>query len=349
MDFQYLEFRDIDLTDEFFDSLKEDYKEFSYWFAKKATNKAYVFKNESNGIDGFLYHKIENEAVTDVEPIMPVMKRLKIGTFKINAHGTRLGERFIKKSLDYAVLEKVSEIYVTVFPKHESLIEAFKRYGFRETAQKKTNNGVELVLVKKMGENLGDVALNYPYIDNAKRKYLLALYPKWHSRLLPDSILSNENKSAIVEDVSHTNSIHKIYLTAMKGTEELKRGDILVIYRTKDNQGPAYYRSVATSLCVVEDVKDINTFNSEKEFLAYTASYSIFSNQELKSFYNNKKYPIIIKFCYNIALTKRVTRGEMIDELGFDPNTYWGFFPLNEQQFLGVVRKGRVDEGLIIN
>jgi len=36
----------------------------------------------------------------------------------------------------------------------------------------------------------------------------------------------------IVKDVSHTNSIHKIYLTKMQGTEQLKRGDLLVIYRT---------------------------------------------------------------------------------------------------------------------
>ena len=38
----------------------------------------------SGTIDGFLYLKIENDALEDITPSMPAAKRLKIGTFKIN-------------------------------------------------------------------------------------------------------------------------------------------------------------------------------------------------------------------------------------------------------------------------
>ncbi|WP_163832269.1 N-acetyltransferase [Spartinivicinus ruber] len=349
LNWQYLKFKDINLEDSFFDSLKEDYSEFSDWFERKCENNAYVFKNDNNEIDGFLYHKIEEEAVTDISPPLPPKKRLKIGTFKVNAHGTRLGERFIKKSLDFALLEGVSEVYVTIFPKHEALIDSFKRYGFREVADKTTTNGVELVLLKQMGVYIGEVKSDYPYIDNTGRKFILSLYPEWHSRLLPDSILNTESKDAVVKDISHTNSIHKVYLTAMSGVESLCKGDILVIYRTSDKKGPAHYRSVATSICVVEETKDISCFSTLDEFIGYTASYSIFKKRELEAFYSEKKYPTIIKFCYNVALSKRVTRGEMIDDLGMSANQYWGFFELTESQFEGIIKKGKVNESLIIN
>lgn len=349
MELEYLKFKDINLDDPFFDSLKSDYIEFSNWFSKKSQNKAYIYKNDKGMIDGFLYHKIEDEEVSDVEPALPPKRRVKIGTFKINAHGTRLGERFVKKSLDYAVLENVEEVYVTIFQKHEALVNAFKRYGFSEAAKKITPNGEELVLLKSMGKITGDVKSNYPYIDFKNRKFILSLYPQWHSRLLPDSILRNEDPAALVKDISHTNSIHKIYLTSMSGTEGLKRGDILVIYRTTDNQGPAHYRSVATSICVVEDLRDINSFKTEEDFLKYSSSYSIFTDSELKNFYRRKNYPTVIKFCYNSALLKRVTRGQMIEEIGIDGDQYWGFFQLTDQQFIEIAEKGQLNESLIIN
>ena len=42
---KYEYFKDLDLNDGFFDSLKDSYKEFSTWFAQKAKEdeKAYVF------------------------------------------------------------------------------------------------------------------------------------------------------------------------------------------------------------------------------------------------------------------------------------------------------------------
>ena len=349
MDLQYVHFKQIDCNDKFFDSLKEDYSEFDEWFNRKANEKAYVFTNADGSIDGFLYLKIEDGPVDDVEPHLPPELRIKIGTFKINAHGTRMGERFIKKALDHALFYKVKEIYVTIFPTHTQLVEMFTRYGFETKASKNTPNGTELVMVKRLGCISGNVGTDYPYIYGGNRKFVLALYPEWHSRLLPDSILFNEDPSKLVKDISHTNSIHKIYLTKMAGTESLKSGDILVIYRTGDGQGPAHYRAVATSVCVVEDVKQITDFDDVNSFLKYSSSYSIFSENELENFFKWKKYPTIIRFTYNIALTKRVIRGQMIEDLGISADLYWGFFQLTDEQFEGIIRIGEVDESLIVN
>ena len=114
------------------------------------------------------------------------------------------------------------------------------------------------------------------------RHFVLSLYPQWHSRLLPDSLLKTESAS-ILKDVSHTNSIHKIYLAAMQGIEQLKRGDTLMIYRTADG-GSGYHTSVITSLCVVEELTNVSQYKTEADFLTYCEPYSIFSNDELKAF-----------------------------------------------------------------
>jgi len=348
MNLQTIKFRDVNVDDYFFDSLRADYREFREWFTKKADEHAYLHCDDSGSINGFLYQKIECEELENVTPPQPNKKRLKIGTLKIDAHGTRLGERFIKKSLDYAFIEEVEEIYVTIFSKHTGLISLFTKYGFEHKADKKSKNGIELVLIKNMKIRYNDINLDYPFINLKNQKYLLSIYPKWHSRLLPDSILKTEDEDAILFDVSHTNSIHKVYLTNMTGTAGLKHGDILVIYRTSDGLGPAYYRSVATSLCVVDEVRIISTFASLNDFLDYTRSYSIFSDKELTDLYNNKRYPVIIKFNYNYALPRRVTRREMIEEIGINEN-YWGFFNLTDKQFLEILQRGHVNESITFN
>lgn len=334
---QIKHFKEINLFDSFFDSLKQDYQEFEEWFIKKSENQACIFKSAGDVIDGFLYLKFEDEAVTDVLPPMAKAKRLKIGTFKINPHGTRLGERFLKRAFDIAVTNQAESLYVTVFEKHVGLVQLFLKYGFRKIGIKLTKNGEEAVYERRLDSVIGDVVLDYPRIPLRKnRHFLLSIYPQWHSRLLPDSLLVNENIS-ILQDVSHTNSIHKIYLTSMNGVNRLTRGDTLLIYRTQD-QGAAYYTSVVTSICVVEELKHISQFISEKDFQNYCQPYSVFDKNELSSFYTSKRYPWLIRFTYNMALTKRPNRKMLIEEVGLSASQYWGFFQISTDQFKQIVK-----------
>lgn len=343
------QFKNVNIQDPFFASLIGDYKEFSAWFAKKAEDKAYVFEDDNNNVNGFLYLKTEEGALDDVVPQLPSKKRLKVGTMKINARGTKLGERFIKKIFDHALHNSVSEIYVTVFPNHDVLIALFTKYGFVQTAEKHTQNGTELVLIKDLSALQDTLVTSYPLADMANRNiYLLSLNPQWHTRLLPDSILKNENAD-IIEDISHANSIHKVYLAAMDGLEKLKPGDILVIYRTSDGLGPAHYRSVATSVGVVEEYRPISSFASRDEFMSYCQPYSVFSDAELDQFWLRKKYPHVFRFTYNAAFKRRVTRGEMIEKFSMNPAAYWGFMRLTRDQFNSIAQAGQMDESIIIN
>ena len=88
-------FSEIDLQDAFFLSLRNDYPGFDNWFKGKSDQEAYV-QYENNKIIGFLFLKVEKNLVNDVVPNIHANKILKVSTFKINAHGTKMGEQFIK-------------------------------------------------------------------------------------------------------------------------------------------------------------------------------------------------------------------------------------------------------------
>jgi GNAT superfamily N-acetyltransferase len=340
-------FAAIDLNDPFFDSLKADYAEFAQWFHAKADKEAYVLRIDDN-LAGFLHLKREDDSIEDIDPPLPSRPRIKIGTMKVDAHGTRLGERFVKKAFDHAVCEGADELYVTVFPKHTGLIELLTRFGFTQHGTKTTSNGTEIVFTKTIGQLRGDVWLDYPVVDSrAATKMLLSIYPMWHTKLFPDSILHNETYD-VLSDVSHTNSIQKTYVCFMD-LPRLTTGDIVVIYRTSDNKGPAEYRSVATSICTITEVRYKTTFSSVDDYVAFTEPFSVFSADELRQWWNRGRHLWVLKMLYNAALTKRLIRRDLADTVGLDRDAYWGHMNLTDDQFARIVKMGGVDGRLVAN
>lgn len=341
-------FSEIDVNNSFFDSLKTDYAEFSSWYSKKALQgeKAFILYDNLT-IRAFLYLKVENEAITDVLPSLDAKPRLKIGTMKIDAHGTKLGERCIKRIFDTAMKMKIYDLYVTVFEKHIALRQLLETFGFTIHGTKETTNGKEMVYTKNIRNISGERLKDYPLVNVSSNIHVLSIYPEFHTRLFSDSILNNESVD-ILKDVSHTNSIHKLYICAMKKVMTFKKGDTLLIYRTSDKAGAAKYRSVVTSICVVEEILNINEFTNKVDFIHYCEKYSIFSRQELGLFYDTKKYPYLIRMTYNVSLSKRVTNGHLVDNLGVNPD-YWGVFDINREQFDQIIRAGEVDESFIVN
>lgn len=342
-------FDDIDLGDSFFDSLKADYYEFEKWFASKQDSWAYVHERNDSLLDGFLYLKTEDGPVNDISPKLPAGKRIKIGTFKIDAHGTKLGERFIKKIFDHAVDENISQLYLTVFPKHIGLIGLLSRYGFKKIGEKNSKNGTEIVLFRELvwRDDL-DREKNYPLIKMDGSYFQVGIYPNYHTRLLPDSILNNENMK-IVEDISYANSINKIFLSRNVRIMGIVPGDKVVIYRTGDGRAPAEYRAVATSLCVVEEARRFTSFADVDEFIAYARPHSVFSDEDLREFYDEKRYLFTLKFTYNVALPHRLTRHHLIENVGIARTAYPGFTRLTREQFRQIAIDGGVNEGIIID
>lgn len=337
-------FKEVNLEDNFFDSLRSDYNGFNDWFEKKAEEKVHILET-TEGIQAFLYMKKEKgENEYEIEPRLPAGDILKIGTFKVNSHGTKLGERFIKLIFDKMIDEKYKRAYITIFEKQVTLLELLKKYGFEYWGQK---IGGECVYIKNLENITNDICLNYPLINTKKnKKFLLAIHPDFHTELFPDSRLRTE-KNHTIKDLSHTNCIEKIYLSAAHNLENFSRGDIAVIYRTGERGKSAEYSSVVTSICTVKQIKNINDFNKKEDFFEFCKNRTIFSKGDLEIFWKNKKYPYIIILLYNVALNKRIVRKDLIEEIGVDRRDRIVAYEIADLQMEKILEMGRNDKNFI--
>lgn len=132
----------------------------------------------------------------------------------------------------------------------------------------------------------------------------------------------------------------------MDAVQKLKYGDIVVLYRTAENSKNAEYSSVATSICVVENIKDQSEFLNFNEFYNYACKYSVFDKNDLYYWFRKGKCKAI-KMTYNSALVKRIVRHDLIENIGLQRNQYWGFFELTNKQFATIAEKGGISNLLI--
>lgn len=336
-------FAEVDLDNQFFDTLKEDYETFIPWYQGKAENneEAYVFY-DAETIKGFLYLKLEDgETYKDITPEMPKKRRLKVGTFKIDSTGFRLGERFFKIIFDNALLLKVDEIYVTLFEhKRKEVIKLkndLEKWGFVKFGYK--TNG-EAVLVKEMvNPEFGDDPRKYfPAIKPSARKFYLPILPEYHSHLFPDSHLPNENLSFLKNNKAHQYALEKIYLTGASAYD-VKSGDEVLIYRVGENMFKRH-SSALTGTAIVQEV--VRTKNVE-ECIKLCSNRSIFTEKEIREFYN--KYPTIVKLLYRDSFDHKILldylwqKGILEENSGPRP-----FQSLSDEYFSLLYKKGTGEE-----
>lgn len=351
-------FGEINISDSFFDSFKEDYRGFKKWFIKKSDETAYVTINKGN-ILSFLFLKVEtqDENYSDITPIFKPKKRLKIGTFKVISNGVRLGERFVKIIFDNAVQNRVDEIYVTIFNKREEqrrLIGLLEDWGFVYHGTKLTENGEELVYVRDFTPvfNIENPKLTFPYLTKRTNIFMVPIYPDYHTELLPDSILTTESPYEFIENQPHRNAISKAYISRSI-ERNINKGDILVFYRTAARDRSAYYSSVITTIAIAEG--KIENINDENDFILKCRKRSIFTDEGLKEFWNwsPKNKPFIVNFLYTHSFPtgKRINRQRLLDLgiLSGAENEIRGLKKITKEQFELILKETETNESLIIN
>lgn len=298
---------EIDLRDAFFDSLRNAYVGFDAWFNRKCDEEAYICQDETGQMLGFLYLKTENkdENYSDISPAFQPKKRLKIGTFKVVATGFRLGERFIKIILDNAIERNVDEVYVTLFEDHpelETLVSLLSRWGFEKFGKKHTG---ETVLTKQMKQYTPELSprQNFPNLVFGKQKFIMPILPQYHTSLLPDSILRNENESDFLAKTPYRYALQKVYIS-FAPERNIHPGDIVLFYRT-GTQGNAGHTGVLTSVAIVEEA--ISGFASKNDYMSHVQNRSVFTSVELEQFwrqYGSKQ--IVLKFIFVKSFIKLV-------------------------------------------
>lgn len=345
---QKLKFGRINLDDDFFTSLKEDYIGFDRWFIRKFDEEAYITVNSNNGLLlSFLYLKVEgrDENYSDIVPAFSSKKRLKVGTFKVINNGFRLGERFMKIIFDNALKNKVDEIYVTIFNKRDEqkrLIDLLEQWGFVLWGDK---NG-EFVYVRDFTKKTNEKSLKqcYPFISRDNNRFIVPIYPEYHTELLPDSILNTESPEEFIEDFPHRNGINKVYVSRAMMPHP-KPGDILVFYRTG-----GYYKSVVSTIGVAQEVK--YDFVNEDDFITYCRKSSVFPEDKLRAMWHYQaNKPFVVRFLYIYSFPHRINMKELIDlqVLGGVNDPPRGFKPINKEQFNNILKATKSDESFIVD
>jgi hypothetical protein len=340
-------FGTIDVTTEFFESFRQDYGGFAFdrWFARKADETAYVCY-QGNDLVAFLYLKVEGpeENYGDIEPRFLPKRRLKIGTFKVEMNGFKLGERFLKIIFDNALRQYAEEIYVTIFQNtagQQRLVRLLQDFGFLQHGTKTGAYGTELVLVRSMRPafDANAPALTFPFVSLETRAFIVPIYPDYHTSLLPDSILRNESPANFVEQFPHRNAIRKVYISRSIN-RDLRRGDAIVFYRTG-----GYYHSVVSTVGVVDNVH--LRIRDEQHFISLCRQRSVFTDKELAEWWNYKpRYrPFIVEFLYAYSFTKRPNMKELIDHgvIRDVESAPRGFETLTKDQFRTILRLAQAD------
>jgi len=316
-------FGNIKLNDSFFDSFREDYVGFDKWFNRKSDEIAYVCYN-GNKISAFLFVKVEgeNENYSNITPILPQKKRLKIGTFKVVSNGFRLGERFLKIVFDNARINKVTEIYVTIFdkrPEQQRLIKLLEEWGFVSYGTKSSTSGDEKVYIRDFSihSDPKHPKLTFPWLSRSNKVFIVPIYPEYHTELFPDSILKTESPTDFIENEPYRNAISKVYISHSY-ERNLTSGDIILFYRTGETF-PKIYSSVITTIGIVENA--IDHIADENELISICRKKTVLNEVELKKFWNRypMNKPFVVNFLYAFSFKKRPNL-KQLNELGIIPD-----------------------------
>lgn len=344
--FQWTFFADCDLEDSFFDSLKEDYKEFSTWFKKKASEGRRVcIYREDGKILAMLYLKDETEELELKEKKLESKRRLKIGTLKIDnfVQNQRLGEGALGLSLWYWKRMKADEVYITTFDKQEQLISLLLKFGFEKIGENARGEGIYWRSKKKINYETPYTAFPYLISDFRYCGYI-PVKDEYHDTLFPYSELAFTNQET--EEIAAANGITKVFIATPSKMVNYYTGEPVFVYRIHTGKGAKKYKSVITSVCTIVRqiiIKENGTIEvSYEEFERITGNKSYFQKNELKELYQ-KKNLILLEMVYNGFFGS----GHNVNYQSLSEHGLFECYPydikLDQDQFRKVLRLGGVD------
>lgn len=314
----------IKIEDPFFSTLKEDYNGFEKWYQKKAKKHKEAYVTYSDDMVGsFLMLKVEDETeeFEGYQLKLSSQKRVKISTFKISEKGKRLGERYMKIAIDFAIQQQVNEIYVTVFDKYRHLIRLFSDFGFKKYTSKRTIdlNGIEheeLVYIKNLSEfgNCNNVDLSiYPNINIIQRTkaYIIPIQPEYHEKLFPDYRCHQISIFDILGTTYESFAIKKVYISASK-IQTMAPGDILLFYRSKDTKG-------VTSVGVVEYFyKELDYLEDFEDIVHKRTAYT---EEEYEAIFEQHKIIVLFRHHFDLISPLSYTELSNLNILNGPPQT----------------------------
>ncbi len=240
--------------------------------------------------------------------------------------------------------QNVDEVYVTLFedrPELETLVTLLSRWGFEDYGTK-TSTG-EKVLTKQMQQYLPELSprKNFPNLKYEVQKFILPILPKYHTSLLPDSILRNENENDFVAKTPYRYALQKVYIS-FAPERNIHPGDIVIFYRN-GVPGNAGHTAVLTSVAIVEEA--MSDFMSKEEYMRHVQNRSVFTTDELEQFW--QKYhgnQVVLKFIFVKSLTKHPILKFLWDtDIVASPGGPRPFTRISDEQFNMILRESQTD------
>ena len=352
--FERKSFAEINLDDPFFDSLKQDYggdtpQSFVPWFHRKAAEgkKALVFE-DAEGIGAFINLKAgeAEEIPLDNGTVLPCVPRMKISTMKIDDRyrGRRIGEGALGLTLWNWRDSGDNEIYVTVYPKHETLILLLERYGFT-LAGKKANG--ECVFIKdRRCLDFSDPCKAFPFLsDSIQRAGCLPINMEYHDTMFAASEVANTLQERV--DLSVANGLKKVYIGSATRLG-FKAGDPVFIYRRyTGDQGKPGHKSCITSYCIATRIEKVKSYGKElvpyDQYRHIIGNKSVFDEMELQTKYNTLPNLTLIELLYYGYFGA----GNNVNWFWLNDNGCWDGYPMSttytREQFDKIMRRGNVD------
>jgi hypothetical protein len=338
----------VDAEDGFFDSLKEDYPDFATWFERKtAAEETALVHHDDEGIGAFVYLKEETEPISLVGATLPAAPRLKIGTLKVatRAQGERLGEGAIGLALWRWRDSGHSEVYVTVYEKHESLVGILRKFGFSRVGMKE--NGESVYVKDRRRLNYDDAHLAFPFLDPGfESANLLVVEDTYHDQLFPYSELANEFQESF--RTAAANGVTKIYIGAPASVAAAPGHPVLIYRKYTGKDGRPGFKSVVTSYCMVTDVarikRDGRELESREEYRLRVKNKSVFSAAEIDAWYRDNRNLMVIEMVYlgYFGLGHNVN-WRWLKENGCWPDRHPNQFSYTPAQCRSILERGDVD------
>ena len=309
---------ELNKNDEIFDSLRKDYSEFDSWFSKVSQEHRKCWIHGYNGdtkLGGILIYKDEDNPIVTHDSRALKGKVLKISTFKISEHmqGWKLGELFIKTIFSYANKNKYEYIYLTTQQdKQEYLVSLIEDFGFRYFGRCDRNR--DEVFIKEIPRN-GVIDVSLSAIDFHKiyspfikckadiNKFIVPIKPAYHNILFPEI---EDDKRLFYTHPSVGNTIKKAYLSHAN-TNQMKSGDLLLFYRSKD-------KMAITTLGIVE--KTFKTSNLD-QILEEVAKRTVYSYDEIRELAKKETHIILFRLIEHFEspfITKSWMRENSLDK-----------------------------------
>jgi len=336
----------LNLSDPFFDSLKEGYSEFDAWFKKikREGRNCLVNYKDDGSIGALLVYKLEEEAI-DAIPSIPRKKRIKLSTFKVAQSGYKIGELFIKLSVDIAISNDVSEVYLTHFIQPDDrLVELITEYGFRHVG---TNSRGEAIYIKELfpepteSEGLApfDVTkLYYPsYCDGvAVKKFIVPIRPQYHSRLFTNY---KDRQIELAESAGYFivegNTIRKAYICNSR-TKRIAQGDLILFYVSQRRQ--------LISLGVVEAVS--GGLQNYKDIIKLVGKRTVYSVNEIQSIAGKPSLVILFWQYWHLPQPLSYPR---LKGMGILKGPPLSIMQISEKDYSLIKEAGDIDERFTIN